>query len=357
MTFARFTPPPFQVSGMLLPLVLMVTLVFGMTSNTAALAATPINGGTDTALGNDHYKGVETPQEAHIIALKNKLASEYMQVRAGLLSTIAFQRDWQSFMQQYGGKLNARRTSPALHPATTCQASTTAFAVQPLCTPPPSATVNEVQEPQVTYYYCGPAATMEVLLSLGVYLGPNGENLYNGPFPAYGERVLGHSYLGTDTNPDSNYWGTNWTDPDGSHPVKTTLNTWTNSSFYAPVPATGTGGFSQGTYQSDLITDVDIGYPLIGGVAEPSGQQIRLIGHPISVSIYHWIALEGYTSSGYNTTYADSIHNAYNGAYWIGGTSDNKAHIWSWESGVPAYSTVSNSSTMVPLLETFGYMW
>jgi hypothetical protein len=320
--------------------VLLATLIVGMITNPFSphsVAAPATSPGTDNALGHDPYPGVVTPQEARSIAWKNRLASEYMQVRAGTLSLATFQRDWQAFMHQYGGKMPARRPY---------------VAAQPLSIPP-VAVVTEEQEPQVTYYYCGPAATMEMLLSLGVDYGPYGEHLTGGPYPAYGEHVLAENgYLGTDANV-----GTNWTNPDQSHPVQTVLNKWSTSTFYNPVPKTGTGGFSESTYLNDLAIDIDGGYPLAGALAEPIDHEPRLIGHPLNVNIDHWIALEGYTDYGNNTLYADSIHNAYNGAYWIGGSADNGSAIWTWEGGVPAYSTVSTSSVMLPLLETFGYIW
>lgn len=112
-----------------------------------------------------------------------------------------------------------------------------------------------------------------------------------------------------------------------------------------PVNGTNFGGsFSIPTYEQDLMLDVDTGHPLIGGIRmDPYPSSPHLVGFPTNETHYHWIALIGYTNSGANTTYADSVH--------------GDAQFWSWAVNVPAYSIVSTSAIMFPLLNTFGYIW
>ncbi len=183
------------------------------------------------------------------------------------------------------------------------------------------------QQSQVNYHYCGPAAAEEIVRGLGWTTGPSGESL--------SQRVLaGNNYLKTDANVSTS-WNLSVMGP--------TLNAWTCSSFYVPVNGSGVGGgFNASTFTYDLTTDIDNGWPLAGNIVEYANSGPRLIGHPQSTTIYHWIAIRGYTNYGANTCCADSI----SGDSWI----------WSWIVNVPPYSTIS-SSDMTTLLNSRRYIW
>jgi len=75
---------------------------------------------------------------------------------------------------------------------------------------------------------------------------------------------------------------------------------------------------------------------------EYSNTDPHLVGHPRSLTIYHWIGIYGYQNYGNYTMYADSIH----------GTN-----FWpSWDGNVPAYSSIP-SGTMTTLLNGRGFVW
>lgn len=81
-----------------------------------------------------------------------------------------------------------------------------------------------------------------------------------------------------------------------------------------------------------------MGFALVGDAYEVPGGP-HLVGHP-NITIYHWFDIRGYTSSGANTEYEDSVH----------GSST------SWAGGVPAYSTLS-STTIAKIVGGRGYVW
>jgi hypothetical protein len=122
-----------------------------------------------------------------------------------------------------------------------------------------------------------------------------------------------------------------------------TLNKYTHSSWYHPVSGTGVGqGFSQATWQADLGFDIDNGWSIAGNIVEAANTDPHLVGHPRNRWMWHWIAIYGYTSSGANTSYADSIHGA--------------SGFGSWAANVPAKSTIS-SANMTKLLNGRGFVW
>jgi len=260
-----------------------------------------------------------TAQEQAILAKKTALVQEYLQVRAGKFSYTTFQSDMLAFFQTYGGsKQPQSRVNPAC-PTISTQA------------PAVTCGTNAVYAPQfsqINYSYCGPATAYEILYGLGWTSGPNGESL--------SQSVLAkNSYLKTDAN-----GGTNWS----PYVMGPTLNSWTRSGWYIAVNGSGVGsGFTSATFISDLTFDIDDGWPLAGNIVEYAGSNNpHLVGHPSSLTIYHWIAIKGYTSYGNNTTYDDSV----SGDSWI----------WSWAANVPAVSTIA-STTMTTLLNGRGFVW
>jgi hypothetical protein len=261
-----------------------------------------------------------TADDRRVLALKTQLADEYAQVQAGQMSPAAFQRDWNAFAQSQGDAM------PLTLPAS--------------CTSPCVPSYYRTwmpQESQINMYYCGPAAVEEVLIGLHATLGPHGEHLTAGPYPAYGQHVLaGKIYLQTDY-----YIGTNW----GSGVVPRTLNAWYHHHYYVAVNGSNMGGyFSLAAFEHDLILDVNIGRPLMGAVRmDPTPTRPHLIGFPTNQTHYHWIAISGYGQSGAETIYADSVH--------------GDTQFWWWADRVPAFGTVSTKYVMVPLLNTFGFIW
>ena len=102
------------------------------------------------------------------------------------------------------------------------------------------------------------------------------------------------------------------------------LNAWGHVSWYA----TWSGSSSYTTW---LTYDIDNGFPLVAGIYErASSSTPHLVGHPTNIVISHWIAMNGYSSSGAQTYYADTVH----------GTS-----FWSWSPNVPAFSWIASGST------------
>ena len=253
---------------------------------------------------------VLTPQEQTILANKNALALEYAQMRIGKLSAAAFQADQQAFLGKYGG-------SATIHPAMIPYCPSIAIGPNVACG---SNWVNMTQQAQSNSYYCGPATASEVLGARGINVSQS--------------TLAGNSYLKTNAN-----GGTDW----NPYVMGPTLNALTSTSYYVAVNGSGVGGgFSQSAWQGALTYDVDNGWAIAGNIVEYSNSDPHLVGHPRSMTIYHWIGIYGYTSYGNNTSYADSVH----GDSWI----------WSWAANVPAYSTISSSS-MTTLLNQRGYVW
>jgi hypothetical protein len=253
---------------------------------------------------------VLSARERLILSRKNALAVEYARVRAGTLSFAAFLADQREFISQYAGPTLSRRTSSSDCPS--LQSGPDA-----LCG---SNRVPLVQQSQDNSYYCGPAAASEVLDVRGV--------------SASQSTLAGNNYLKTDANGQ-----TSW----NPYVMGPTLNTLTNSSAYVAVNGSGVGGgFSQATWQNDLIYDVDNGWAVAGNIVEYANTDPHLVGHPRTVTIYHWIGIYGYLDYGTFTSYADSIH--------------GDSSIWSWAVNVPAYSWIP-SSDMTTLLNQRGFVW
>lgn len=197
---------------------------------------------------------------------------------------------------------------------------------------PIARALNVVQVSQQTNYYCGPASAYEILQyqmihnGLGSTTGPQGETLSQ-------STLAGSSYLQTDE-----YDGTNWS----PYVMAPTLNAWLHTSYYVAQPGSGVGGgFSTKTWELDLRSDIDGGWSIAGNVVESAGGP-HLVGHPTNETIYHWIAVMGYTNYGDYTTYVDSVH--------------GDTQFWSWAANVPAQSTI-DSGSLTTMLNGRGYIW
>ncbi|MGA8117094.1 MAG: hypothetical protein WCA46_25955, partial [Actinocatenispora sp.] len=196
----------------------------------------------------------------------------------------------------------------------------------------PAATsriLSGTQQPQLTAYWCGPAAVAGALAA----------------------RHVGVSQSGAADLLRTTVYGTAWSGVDAAvpgsfqtgYPVADVLTyklhdqgatyhpAWLS---YSPTRA------EMRTYRARLVTDIDGGWDLVGNAWEVPGGP-HLVGHPGNQEVFHFFTVRGYTDSGANTQYQDSVHGA-------GSVS--------WASGVPAYSTIS-SDTLTVINGGRGYVW
>jgi hypothetical protein len=187
---------------------------------------------------------------------------------------------------------------------------------------PSSASLIANQTPQITNYYCGPAAVHEALGALGVSLSQS----------------AAASALHTTT--DGTAWSGGGTSPSG-YPVPDVMNRYQNRNYYIPQPVSSATSGAISSYENDLESDIAaLRVPLIGDAWETTSGY-HLTGHPRDRVIFHWFEIRGYFGSGGSTLYEDSVH---------GATSI------SWSAGVPAYSNLP-SSTIVSIIGGRGYVW
>jgi hypothetical protein len=187
---------------------------------------------------------------------------------------------------------------------------------------PASASFTGNQTPQITSYYCGPAAVHEALNSVGVGMS----------------QQTAADHLNTTTAGTA--WSGGGTSPSG-YPVPDVLNHHETRNYYVPQSVSFDGSSAVDQYEQDLTYDIyAVGAPAVGNAYEiPGGAHLN--GHPKDRQILHWFDIRGYTDSGASTMYEDSVHDA---------TSV------SWYGGVPAYSTLA-SSKIVTIVEGRGYIW
>lgn len=246
---------------------------------------------------------VYSARDKATLARKNVLVQEFMAMRAGKLAYSAFARDWQAFMRQYGGPTATHDVAPR------CLGSCD----WKLLTMP--------QQSQTTTYYCGPASASEALSARSISKSQS--------------TLAGNSYLNT-----SPQYGTGWGPP---YVMPTTLNDFVGSGFYEAVDAYDSQtDNTTSTFESDLLTDINSGWPVVIGIAEFANTDPHLVGHPRDLTIYHWVAANGYFSSGADVNYDDSIH--------------GDTQFWSWASNVPASSEFATSD-MNTLMAQGGYGW
>jgi hypothetical protein len=187
---------------------------------------------------------------------------------------------------------------------------------------PSSASLVANQTPQITSYYCGPAAVHEALDALGVSLSQSAA-----------ATALHTTTAGT-------AWSGGGTSPSG-YPVPDVMNRYQSRNYYVPQGVSSATSGAISTYENDLEMDISaIRAPLIGDAWEtPTGY--HLTGHPTNQQIFHWFEIRGYYGSGDHTLYEDSVH---------GATSI------SWSGNVPAYSNLP-SYQIVSIIGGRGYVW
>jgi len=187
---------------------------------------------------------------------------------------------------------------------------------------PSSASFAGNQTPQITGYYCGPAAVHEALNSVGVGMS----------------QQTAADHLNTTTAGTA--WSGGGTSPSG-YPVPDVLNHHETRNYYVPQYVSSDGSSAVNQYEQDLTYDIyAVGAPAVGDAYEiPGGAHLN--GHPKDRQIFHWFDIRGYTDSGASTMYEDSVH---------------AATSVPWYGGVPAYSTLA-SSKIVTIVEGRGYIW
>lgn len=263
------------------------------------------------------------PRDAAILARKQALANEYAEVRAGKVAASTFAHDWQMFITQYGGPTHAATaplsSTPREQPIPLCGSGGCGY----------SGTVYMPQQSQQTNSYCGPATASEMLSARGVSVSQS--------------TLAGYSYLQTDAN-----GGTSWGGP--PYVMPTTLNDFTNSSFYEAVDANSASPLS--TYENDLQTDIKTGWPVAIAVYEESDPSApHLAGHPGGQVIQHWVGAYGFSNYGATTLYDDSVYGV-------------PSSVISWAPQVPSPQNTEASSDMWTMMSDgasvyhdYGWVW
>lgn len=273
------TPPSRLLRSWHVALALLVALIATLVLPLGTQAHSLDGCGLADPTGGGACSKTPGPLSAHdqaLLTAKTKLANEYAEVRAGKLSVARYQADVQTFMSTFQVKPYALRHAAMNTVIPECIGQPGGGCA------PSSKTLGLTQQPQENYYYCGPATASEILRALG----------------------LGNSQDSVAGLLETTTGGTPWFDG-SKYPMAYTLNAMQGNLYYEPL----NGGFNTSTYSNDLVQDMAFGQPIAGNVVEYANQ-VHLWGHPQGYTIYHWIAIYGYTNYGNDTSYADSVANA-----------------------------------------------
>jgi len=282
----------------------------------AALAPAAVVAAGPTGV-TDSGPMVRTAAEQAYYDRKAQVAADYMRVKAGTLDAATFAAENAAFFADYGLQSNGASGAAAM-------------SVSPMVT---SKDLSMSQYPQSNTKYCGPASAYELLHYLGITNGPKGEAISQTHLSGPSSGTCPVGYLCTDI-----VGNTPWYYYSGyPHPMLSTVNAWmaTKMPMWYAVSQGSSG------YPSWLVYDVDNGYPVVVDVYEKaSASTPHLVGHPTDRVIMHWISARGYSSTGANSRYADSVHGS----------------PVSWASSVPAYSWISSgSSGLSYMMDTIPY--
>ncbi len=301
-----------------------------------------------------------TAQQIAFGNAKQLMAQEYMRVAHGKEPLALFEQHMTTFMQKYNMGNNANLfkvlasggnkkawvaahismyTSPHASP-NTCPSVGIRGAIQPQTLCPTYA----AQFPEERWWYCGNAtistALVEDSFSWGSGVLSSGGhtmsyNAYDITQPAAtalaDEDVIGTYFFGN--APPS----TNGVGPDQ---VMAVLNDFVNGhgGNYAEVLY----GNVPGNFENDLVTDINQGWDLAGGLDIIDGQNYAtLTGYAGHGDFQHWIPITNYASSGATTYYADPIYMAPDYSGWA----------------VPGPDASTPTSNMIAILERIGYIW
>ena len=188
-----------------------------------------------------------------------------------------------------------------------------------------SKVISVTHSSQSRTYWCGPSAVAMALRTIGV-TSPTQTTLAG--------------QLETTTN------GTAWsgvnvnTSPSTGRPVKDVLNNRIGSSWYVAVDLSySPTSTEKSKYRSAVALGITNNHGLVGGAYEVPGGP-RLNGHPASGTIWHYVTMTGYSSSGATTRYGDPASGS----------------ATSWAGPVPKFSNI-NSDKLTTILGGRGYVW
>lgn len=174
-------------------------------------------------------------------------------------------------------------------------------------------------------YWCGPSAVAMGLRTHGV-TSPTQTTLAG--------------QLKTTTDGTAWYGVNVSTSPSTGRPVKDVLNNRNGDNWYVAVDLSySPTSTEKSNYQSRLVIGISNNYGPVGGAYEVPGGP-RLNGHPSSGTIWHYVTMTGYSSSGATTRYGDPAAGS----------------ATSWAGSVPKFSDMS-SNTLTTILGGRGYVW
>ena len=251
---------------------------------------------------------------------KHALALQLDRWAKGQISTAQFNNDRSAFLSKWGPATFATFL-PLPHSGTAMAASASQGLSIPLDPRPGSRSLALTQYPEQnpsqycqpgTTCYCGPSAAQSVL----AYLQPtshDGEALSQlclagtcGPGSPYSWKYL-------ETNvPHGGIPGgeTPWYSGSNDYPMPQTFNYWYSGDYFGLPYYTAYRPTSVSDYEALLMSDIwnqgAPGFPLAGDIEEVSNG-LHLPGHPGNLEIQHWIAMYGYSGSGYYTHYVDPV--------------------------------------------------
>ena len=325
-----------------------------------ALAATQIP--TPQHVGNGTINAPNpSPQDIAITNERHQLSKEYIQVLHGKVLLATYEQHLAAFMQKNNlGNIENLHTVLTNGPRNKLQAANLSknqnIIIPNLCpsvvvgnnliTPNggcPSST-GAAQFPEEHSNYCSNAtiATMLVEDSFvwgGPVLQHNGDNISYNRFVTSQPPSIA---LADETMLANNYLGNTWTptaqNGAGPQAVLDTLNKFVvghggqyNTVFYGNVA---------GNFQNDLVTDINQGWDLAGGLYIYEGQA-TLNGYQGHGNFDHWIPITFYTNGGSTTYYADPIYNAPDYSGWA----------------VPGPYTSTATSNLISILQRLGYIF
>ena len=172
-----------------------------------------------------------------------------------------------------------------------------AVALAPDCTPeipcPPARdrVLGVAHVGQIENYYCGPAAGLMILRTLGA-----GASRYSGK--SLSQRSLAdYDHMRTDANGRTSWW-------DAYRPFRTGLNRWRDRTTYQHFESP-----TNAEFRSSLRYDIDRGLPFGVATIEYSGRA-HYNFHPSEQEIGHWIVAQGYADNLDRTSFDDPAANA-----------------------------------------------
>ncbi|ASS76645.1 hypothetical protein CIG75_17830 [Tumebacillus algifaecis] len=215
---------------------------------------------------------------------KMKLAKMHQEVRGGITSAEAVENEYRKFKAKWGGELTDSPEELRLSSAGNGKVEPDALY---------SKLLSLSQIPQERNWYCGPASVVEILKSYGTSTGKQQTQ----------DSVVPSLYATSST-------GTPWSKGTVAgtyfYPVADTLDYYMNSANNYAAYASP----SAAQFKSSVVYTIDKGYPVVANVIEYSGNTTRLTGHPLGITLQHWVAVFGYNQNGDTAWYADSAAGA-----------------------------------------------